>query len=253
MSSAFEVLVGKKLDPARIELGWKYTVTKDVNELYGSISAHRFLNEELEASDQDSGMAVMATASVKTDSDHTILEVTTNAYATYGAAGGRPVQCDVLPEDEAFLTQEIARFLTEPGFAGGRLVEDQAWLKGMLPKFKALSAAIKEMSTLAEEYVGRGFYPEKAGENGWGLDPTRTSAFGYLELITDLDRSFWLMILINCENDKRIEDVKFVLSDEWPPTPDKAIEGVMHSFIEGFNAARLEKCLEVVTAPKEGS
>lgn len=250
----YQSLIGKTIDPSRLELGWSIDEGTDGCSIAGSVIRHEKLSSQelLEHGIFDiggSGMPVVIHATVAADKNNKITSIDIEAYASNGPAYGRPMYVGVTNSDEEQVADEVARFLTEPQFKGGKLREDKDWIEDALGRFNEMSQDMFMIGKELPRYYGKFVSFADALKNGWVVNEAKRKCFGYFKLITDCNgMSFWLGILISTNEDHSIANVKCVLSEDGPPTMEQAEEFYEHEFVEGFNYARLTRALDGVIA-----
>lgn len=250
--SLYQFLFGQTIDPSRLGLGWSLDEQPDGYSIVGTVIRPEKLRgqELLEHGVFDigsSGMPVVLHATVAADKEYKITSIEINAYASNGPAYGGPIYLDVTDGDEKEVAVEVARFLAEPQFEGGKLVEDKKWLEEAIARFNEMSQNIFMMGKELPRYYGKSLSIADARKNGWIVNNAEDKCFGHFELITDCEgMSFWLGILIETDEDQKVANLKCVLCEDGPPTMEQAEEFVEHEMVEGFNYARLTRVLGAV-------
>lgn len=254
----FESLVGKTIDPTRLEkISWSVEETDDGHMISGVLARSERLGqaELLRAGVFDfgggPGMPVTLRVDIQTNGAFVIKDIDVEAYASYGSSQGRPISVEVTEEDEALIASEIGRLLTIPRLSGGRITEDQEWLKELLPRFEELTHGdILHLEKELGRYNGKKVNFDLAKRNGWELHSGQTGCSGHIELITDCEgHIFWMGLLLLVDPNHVVVSAKGVLSETSPPSQETILEEDCHMMVEGFNLARIKKVLDKVTGP----
>jgi hypothetical protein len=249
-------LIGKKVDPALLPLGWDEEETDDGIEIQGSTPANRSLGDDelLEEGciqiGGGTGPPVILSMTLSLDRDYTITDVDLYAYASHGPQYGRPIDLIPTDEDEALAEATIGRFLDPPEIVPGLLVEDQVWLGGIIDRFQELAQSIHKLEGFFDGYIGRPIDKSALAPLGWDVEASfngNPSCQGYIELITDMPARFFMAIELTPSKEGKIETIRWFLKEDEPPVAEDWDYPNCDGLVEGFNRLRLERIMEAAT------